>query len=282
MLDLTAGLILIVSLSVVACYCTVRLAPRLARRSRNLVALGTMAVGGLYLGLLWNSTVMSRLLPVSGLPIVANWLPLFGSILAALAFSGMDDRGVFRRSIPCVAIAGMCLASLAWPVLGSAPECGDRWIGRTCLQTTPVTCSAASAATLLRAHGIDATEQEMARLCLTRDSGTPWMGLYRGLTLKTEGTPWRVEIVTTDVDALRDSTAPASILIAELESEADDNSQLREACGWIPGQSHAVVFYGFATKKTLYMGDPTMGPELWLRSDLETLWSGIMVRLVPR
>lgn len=55
-----------------------------------------------------------------------------------------------------------------------------------------------------------------------------------------------------------------------------------EACGWIPGQSHAVVYFRFVTENTLKIGDPTMGPELWRRSDLETLWSGTVVRLVRR
>lgn len=282
MLDLTSSAILITTLSAVLCYVTVRLAGARSRRSRNVVAVVTIAAGGLYLGFLWNSVFLSRLLPVPGLPILGNWLPLFGSILAALVFTGADGRGLVRRMIPGIAILGLSGVSLVWPVLGSAPECSERWNGNTCLQTTPVTCSAASAATLLTAHNIDATEQEMARLCLTRDSGTPWMGLYRGLSLKTHGTPWRVEIVRTDVNSLRQSTAPASILIAELQSEEDDDSQLREACGWIPGQSHAVVYYHFATSKTLRMGDPTMGPELWRQSDLETLWSGVVIRLVRR
>ena len=53
-----------------------------------------------------------------------------------------------------------------------------------CLQTSQVTCPAAAWATLLRYHGIEVTEAEMAGLCLTGPDGALMLGLYRGLRVK--------------------------------------------------------------------------------------------------
>ena len=56
----------------------------------------------------------------------------------------------------------------------------------------------------------------MAELCLTR-RGTSWMGLYRGLKLKTEGTPWKVEMVSDRLLAMQSAQQPALKDLAALE-----------------------------------------------------------------
>jgi hypothetical protein len=75
----------------------------------------------------------------------------------------------FRRSYTAALLAGVAGLAAVIPLLGNVPKCGEHWdrLG-TCLQTTRYTCSPAAAATLLRKYDIDATEQEMAELCLTR------------------------------------------------------------------------------------------------------------------
>ena len=62
-------------------------------------------------------------------------------------------------------------------------------------QDSQVSCSAACAAKLLVEHGIEASEPEMILLCLTNRLGTPPLGLYGALKIKTRGTLWNVEIV---------------------------------------------------------------------------------------
>lgn len=231
----------------------------------------------------WDQIWLSRLLPVSFLILVGNWLPIFASALAGAAscFAGLPQ---WRRGL---AVGGLLVVggfALISPLCGASPVCANRWQGEICLQTTSFTCSAASAATLLRAHGIEATEQEMAELCLTnsRRMGTSWQGLYRGLSLKTLGTAWKVEVFQEGPADLKQSARPV-ILVACLPRDGwGVNPIYREACGWVPGQPHAVVYFESLDDQTLVMGDPQFGRELWKRADLDVLWSGLGFRLVPR
>jgi predicted double-glycine peptidase len=57
----------------------------------------------------------------------------------------------------------------------------ERWVDGVCRQSTASTCGPASAATLLKALGIVATERELARECYTYGSGTENWYLARAL-----------------------------------------------------------------------------------------------------
>ena len=59
-----------------------------------------------------------------------------------------------------------------------------RWKDNVCLQSTGFTCTPAAAATLLKVHGVDTSESEMAAACATTRSGTHVLGLARGLASK--------------------------------------------------------------------------------------------------
>ncbi len=48
----------------------------------------------------------------------------------------------------------------------------DRWAGRVCIQSTGSSCGAASTATVLRFHGFEVSEREIARECFTYRGGT--------------------------------------------------------------------------------------------------------------
>ena len=154
-----------------------------------------------------------------------------------------------------------------------------------CVQTTPATCSPAAAATLLRAHGIAATEAEMAALCLTRERGTAALGLYRGLKLKTAGTPWDVEVFHTDPAGLR-ALVPAgpAILTVRFDPGPGIDPRYEQLWGWLPGVQHTVVVFGFtaAADGKVEMGDPVAGREHWSAKDLSVLWHGEGMRLVKR
>ncbi|MBI1314997.1 hypothetical protein GC176_27210 [bacterium] len=246
---------------------------------RNLLACLTVLLGAAYSGLLWDRVLLSRLIPHADLIVLGNWFPLFAALLAGLAWTGTPDR--LRRCLSSGALLAAGGWAVAYPLLGAAPQCRNEWQGRICLQTTPYSCSAASATTVLKAHGIEATEAEMADLCLTR-SGTNWMGLYRGLSLKTQGTGWMPVVFETDAAGLRRRDSGPVILVAELPDSPVVDPVFREACGWTPGQAHSVVFFRFLTERTVEMGDPTFGRELWRVSDLDVLWTGRAIGLVPR
>ena len=57
---------------------------------------------------------------------------------------------------------------------------------------------------------------------------------------------------------------------------------MTEVSGWVPGQSHSLVFSHFLDPRTIVMNDPSFGRELWRLDDLKTLWTGRAIRLVPR
>ena len=108
------------------------------------------------------------------------------------------------------------------------------------MQSSPHTCSAASAATLLRFYGIRATEQEMAELCLTR-SGTTWLGLYHGLASKLLGSQYRLEFFETDAEGLQPMIADGPVLLCcQLDPMlAKLVPQYVNDGGWIPGLAHS-------------------------------------------
>ena len=123
----------------------------------------------------------------------------------------------------------------------------------------------------------------LRRGCLTR-RGTPWQGLYRGLKLKTAGTPWDVAVVHGSFDDLRSLGRGPAILAAGLPRHVPVPRIYTERYGWSPGDWHSVLFFGFRGDGLVAMGEPTpgVGRENWTEEDLRVLWRGRGVRLVPR
>jgi hypothetical protein len=221
-------------------------------------------------------------LPVSSVPLLGNWLLPAVAALAGLAWR-LIPGGVVRRGVLLVPLLGLCVHRTLAPVLATPPaDLANQWSGGVCLQTSPATCSAAAAATLLRAHGIDATEAEMARLCLTTLRGTMDQGVYRGLKLKTTGTPWDVEAFDTDATGLRKMTGPV-ILSVRLDRSAGVDPRYEKLWGWQPGVSHTVVFFRFTEDGAkVEIGDPAVGREQWSARDLDVLWHGEGLSLFAR
>jgi len=114
----------------------------------------------------------------------------------------------------------------------------------------------------------------MVDLCLTHN-GTPRLGLYRGLRLKTRGTPWRVEVFSGDVANLRARTAegPAILFVGLRRGQPVDPRYARD-WGWTPGLRHVVVLFGFQERSFLDIGDPAAGRERWRSEALDVLWDG--------
>ena len=259
-------------------YCVRHLPPRVC----DLVAF--LVVGALfyYICELWYDVRIASWLPTANLIVLANWLPILAAPLAAIAWRRAEDsrpRQVFYAT--ALGLSGSY--AMVHPMLGTPPVCGDRWdaLGN-CLQTTKNTCSPACAATLLKAHGIDATEQEMAELCLTR-AGTSWQGLYRGLKLKTADTTWDVEVRRCSADELRKLVGQPMILSVGLEAGAAEDEFTREF-GWVPGVNHSVVLLGFNNQGNAVIADPTqeLCREHWDPATFQTLWRGYAFRLVER
>jgi len=147
------------------------------------IALGLCLVKG---ALLRYPDVETRLFPFPDYVLFSGW----NGPLAMLALGAMAGLVRRRRDWLFLILGGTVTVAYFGDYLnGLASASGLNISPRSesyrCIQTTPYTCGPAAAATMLRAANIVTDEQEMARLCLTREGrGTLDLGLYRGLNLK--------------------------------------------------------------------------------------------------
>jgi len=293
MTDISFGIFILAVLSLFLFMAGWKIARRLPVWGVYATAIANLLMIGCYIRWLWDNVLLAQFLPFSNLIVVGNWFPLllssFGGIVCGLIPRlGVEThdfhRGIrIRQAVAFVLTQGLGWYAVLQPLLGEAPVCTDQWEGRICLQTTKHTCSAACAATLLRQCGIEATEQEMAHLCLTR-RGTLWQGLYRGLKLKTAATDWDVEVFSGSVDDLKNGPQNPAILMVGIPSADSAPPVYSHQYGWIPGVFHSVLFFQFLPCGQIQMGEPTPGivEENWSETDLRILYRGRGVRLVKR
>lgn len=281
--DLVLGCGLVALAAIGVFLLTLRAVRALPLRTCNLLGVLVVTAMVYYLVEFWYDARLARWLPVSNLIVVGNWMPLGAAMLAALVWRHTQGP-TWRRALPVGMLAFTAAFGLVHPILGRPPECKNRWdFNGVCNQTTDYTCSPASAATLLRMHGIKADEQEMAELCLTRH-GTSWPGLYRGLKLKTAGTKWDVEVLACSADELAAKYAgPPMILSVGLERGARVDAAFSAETGWIAGVNHSVVLLNF-NRGAAEIVDPSQPycREKWDAETMQILWRGLAIRLVER
>jgi hypothetical protein len=271
-----------------AIYCLVYLGSfRVARWGSPWLATILAVTASLFM-LVFSLTVHGKLviaqwLPLSNAIILGNWLPLGAGVLCGV-LSG-------QRSIPRWRRATLSLVLTVggwWSVLVNflpGPQVSDElWTPEgVCLQSSAASCSPAAAATLLRFHGIEASEAEMMRLCLTRHGGSPSLGLYRGLVLKTRGTAWRVEVVRGTAEELCSDLSTPVLLRMRLPRDPGLMSRFAGWTGQVPDQGHAAVLFAVTEDgRRLRVGDPSAGIHHWLAEDFLARWRGEGLRLVAR
>lgn len=241
---------------------------RASRRSRMMILISAVAGFAFYGLFLFDRPIMAELLPVSSLVIVGNWLPIWSSFFVGV-YLATAERVAIRQCVLSLTGAVFSVVSIVAPVIGDAPECrgGNANTAFQC-QTSPYTCSAACAVTLLRLHGIPANEQEIADLCLTR-RGTHWMGLYRALKLKTEGTSWQV--VVKPIDLKSGDRLPEGPAILALNFNTSEFPIMLDH-GFDHRVGHSVVSLGDVGDSVVDVFDPTpdLGVEQWGKS----IWKG--------
>jgi hypothetical protein len=284
MADLYLGVAIIAAVSAVAFAFSFDLGRRCTRPLADLIVLGMVVGIFAYIQFLWYDVRLVQLLPFSNLIVLGNWFPVAASALAGFAWHLIPGR-VWRKSFSATGLITAAFYSLLWPLYGSPPDCERAWTADgICLQTTAKTCTPACAATVLRRCGIEATEAEMAELCLTRE-GTTWQGLYRGLKRKTAGTGWDVEVLQCDAaDVLAMGEQPV-ILSVGLPKTTTTNQQAATAeWGWMPGIGHSVTLLGRSNHGRYVIADPApgIGREEWTANELRYLFRGTAMRLVRR
>lgn len=250
-----------------------------SRQARSTTYLFVAALLPLYFAFVWDRPVLTQLIPASGVIVLGNWLPLWACFFLG-SYMSTDSIGLCRRRVLCSVTFVLIGYSLTAPRLGSAPVCKTQETKRELLyQSTPYTCSAACAASILRLHGIDATEGEMADLCLTR-KGTHWMGVFRGLKLKTNGTAWTVVAEEFSEEALDAMTLPGilAINVDVTRFDADHDHGFDDSVG------HSVVYLGRSPGDGTVVFDPSpdFGVEDWFQPTRSSVRSGVILKLVPR
>lgn len=226
----------------------------------------------------------AKLIPVSAAIVYSN----LSAPLAALAAGWslrLPQTPIWRRALMVALLGGASVVAVLWPVLSiavrPAPSGGDNWQQGVAMQTSWATCSPAAAATLLRASGIDVSESEMIPLCLTDGSGTPTLGLYRGVKLVAQRHQRDVQLLEGFLDELLAADDWPVLLAVKLPHGTPDR-RYADQWGWIPGMGHSVVALGSAGDGQIWVGDPSVGLERWSRGDLEVLWHGDGLRLGRR
>jgi hypothetical protein len=202
--------------------------------------------------------------------------PLLGAFLGCIAtrFTGP----CWHKVVQVALLVAVALFAAYTPLLSPQPPTAPRtrWRGGVALQTSNATCGAASAVTLLQAHGIRATEKEIAVSGRTSNGGTPLLGIYRALRQKTVGTRKSVRVLTgADEDALRDATQHGPVFVNIGIERWDFQKRVWHArAWWHPGDKHAIVVFRFLPNDRIEVGDPSVGREVWNRRLFSTLWLG--------
>ena len=279
MTDLILGAVILAALSLGVFYLTMRLGAKLHPRLCDALAAVVLILLGFYVRDVWDNIILARWLPFSNLIVLGNGFPLAMAVLAGVAWNRVPPPTIRRLAIVAL-LFGSSAYAVYFPFRGQVPECGDNWEDDICRQSTHDTCSAAAAATLLRMHKIETTEQEMVNLCITR-KGTSWLGLYRGMKLKTAGTDWDVEVFSYDGDELKQNKAYPAIVFMRLTAAVADRHPEYETAGWIVGTSHSSVLMNLESNGICTMGDPSVGRELMPLDDFKQLYEKRGIRLVP-
>ena len=281
MLDLLLSLSGMTVLCLVAGVAGARLQER-AGRTLVVFALTVVTVGmAAYMVWLWDRPLLARLLPFSNVIILGNWLPIVGAFFVGVCLK-TEAIAWMRRAVLGITLSSLCGYSLISPLLGNAPEFGSTSFTGNMLefQTTRQTCSAACAAGLLRLHGIEATEEELSTLCLTR-KGTHWLGVFRGLKIKTAGTEW--DVVVEEVSPKLLTKGAGSLGVLSLTFSEQSAEHILES-GFATAIGHTVVCLGTTRWETLEVFDPSpdYGFESWNDRILADVETGILLRLVSR
>lgn len=232
--------------------------------------------------------LMLAVAPFSDLIFYANLYPFAAAwAIPSLVAFGTSFPHRFRISAFSAMLLAVCL--LPWRDHRAPPAHARETAideNGVCRQTSVDTCSAAAAVTLLRLHGIDAEESEVARLALTKEGrGTSNLGLYRALRKLTAGRGIRVRVERRTADEAVSLGEPAIVTVGLAPRKgppaSEEEADLERLYSWRPGVLHDVVLLGPdpADPKKLRIAEPDFGLEKWWRSQFEILFRGFAIRL---
>ncbi|MCC6321188.1 MAG: hypothetical protein IT438_07110 [Phycisphaerales bacterium] len=249
----------------------VAIAPRIARASRPVwigacvVSLGAM--------LLWP---LMRVFPVEPIRLLGaaavacielTALAIPAALLFAVAARHVPRKSDGRAILALTAVAGLYFLKAGWWMVSP----GVSGLGATnvdsngvCRQSTGYTCAASSMVTMLRARGVAAEEQEMARLSHTQvgggatDSRVLW-----ALERKLATTSLRPRYQRLGLDGLVAASKPCLVQL-----------------DWGYFTSHMVPVLE-ASAETVVIGDPLSGRREMAAAEFMRKWKGAAITVGP-
>jgi predicted double-glycine peptidase len=279
-MDIAVALLLTLLLASLAFWCGLKFAPK---RGSIALLIFLVLLTLTYAFFAYDHLFWAKILPWSGVAVLGNALHLpLVALIIGLAAPRLPGKPLRRTLLLAPLLLGATWHAfgplLGEPLTTQVQQIPDK--SGVVRQTSEASCSAASAATLLQNAQIPATETELANLCFTRSTGTPMLGTYRGLSIKTKNTTWRVNVLSHATLAdLRSATTKSPVLISvglDRWQRGYDPRYVSE-WGWTPGKRHAVVIFGFLPNNKIEkidIGDPSVGREKWSVESLDTLWNG--------
>ena len=244
---------------------------RLARRrTRWQACLLVLLVGFMlliHMLYLLDNLRLARWLPIADCMFYTNLSIPLSALVVALAWP-VIRLPTWRKLAILLFVVFLGLERSYAPIVAQRPAMkAARWNSGVCQQTTLSTCVPAACATLLAKTGIPATEQELARLCFTAESGSSNLAAYRGLKIKTTGTPYDAIAFVGSADQLRRQPFVGGIISMEFDTGPKP---------LLPRSArHELVIWSFNDNGSVTIADPLSGNCLpWPAAEFDRYWPG--------
>lgn len=139
-----------------------------------------------------------------------RWWGLAGAFLTLGAHFDRMNPGI-RNLLLLVSIAIFILTAIYWDNFVAENSFNfkeEGWHGGICAQSTNYTSACASCATMLKHFGVNASEKQMAKLCLTDKRGTAHIYIARGLQMMLDPAVYKIIIARVKWEELQNIPAP--------------------------------------------------------------------------
>ena len=224
--------IFLISATSVAAYVGARYVGQKVQRRLQLVLLAVSLILGLvYVLFLRDSMWQICMIRSLNTIVYGKWLLIIAGLSCGI-LSCISSIHKVSRAVLCILLLGA--SAMDFMVYFVLPRPGMTDVRTEWLigQSTDASCAAAAAASLLRLHQIEVSEEDMAKACLTTVTGTPVQGIWRGLKLHAKD---RYAVQLVRYDNHNEIQFPLLIMV-ELNSRSNEYKKYYEEWGWAPGR----------------------------------------------
>ena len=221
--------------------------------------------------LIWAETIQS-----SSVLCWSNLTPIALGFSAGLA---SHTPGLRYRMRPVAALLLMLLAVgfVATPIARPlffplSLDSNPKWQNEVLMQSHRASCAPAAAVTLLRQHGIIASENELATACLSSQLGTAPLGLYRGLHLLADRHGFDAIVADKLPEGWLSKQQLPVAAIVQFEGLPGDRFQTQFLGNRFSG--HVVTILGRTDGGRWMIGDPAVGRVSWSEQELQARYCG--------